>query len=169
MKIKAISLLILSSFFLLKNVQSKQLPLLVPNEKFKTEILNCVLNNFGFDSDVLMLRIVRKDVHQKNEAEDYELRITRLSLECFTYFNLTKDKYFGYLEFKGHTVLVYGDQSPMFFFSKTKLKKQFDILSLPPYDDSKHPPVSIEPEVYVYIFTKNQFTPIESGMLGFYN
>lgn len=150
--------------------ESATLPLLVPKGTFNPNILDCVFDDFPDSTSVIMLRIqinYQKDTSPKHIPR-YDVRITKLRPKNFAFFNLVSDKYFGYLYYKKHTVLVFGDENIGYFFKKTKVKKYFDFLSTKHYDDINKPPIAIEPEVFVYDFTNGKFTPTITGRLYFF-
>jgi hypothetical protein len=147
--------------------QVKQLPLLIPNKNFRTEILDCVYKDRLDSSNVVMLGIHKNNV--QNEKDNYELRVTTLTLKEFAFFSFIEDKYLGYFEYRSHLVLVYGDDNTKHFFSNTNVIKEFDFLPLKPNDYKNKPPVSLEPIAFIYNFKNGQFNQIDSGVLGFFH
>ncbi len=168
MKLHTLAIVVFSLFFGADIKQTTQLPLLTYKENFKPEILNRLFKKWNNPSDVIMLRIHREDGQNNSKGENYELRLTWLHLKTFAFVHFVDDKYFGYFEYKGRTVLVYGDDGPGFFFEKSNFKKQFDFIANKPYDYEHSPPVSVEGDVLIYNFSDGEYSAPTSGM-GFFH
>jgi hypothetical protein len=168
MKLFTVIIFMCSLQFGSETKQVSNLALLAPNENFKVGIINCVLDDSSDSSAVIMIRIQEKSRKNIRENESYEVRVTKLGMGDFSFFNFVNDKYFGYFEYKKHIVLVYGDNDNGFFFSKEKIRKRFNFLSIKKYDDKKHPPISIEPIVFIYNFSGGEFTPGDEGRFDFF-
>jgi len=101
----------------------------------------------------------------------YELRSAKLyKIDFGWYLRDKKDSLYGYFEYKGITVLVYGDDADS-FFSKTDHLKKFDFLRIRPREKPEEqfwPDLEIifEPDVWVYNYIDGDFIFIDRD---FYN
>lgn len=169
MKIRLLTISTLCFFLNYKNSNEMKLPLLIPKNNFKPEILNRVYDSTYASSDVIMLRIAKED-KTNNVAKgnvNLEFRVVMLEVGMFASFTLVKDKYFGYFEYKKHIVLVYGDENTEKFFLKTGYRKTFSFLLVKINRNINKPPVSLEPNVLIYHYSDGVFSEVESGM-GFF-
>ncbi len=141
-----------------------KLTLLDLNKNFKPAIIDTALKLSQNPTDIVMLHIAKKN--QLNATETYQLSLSTLESKEFAYFDPIK--YYGYFEYKNHFILVYGDNSPVHFFIKTTLKKQFAFLPTKTRDPNE-PPISIENDSIVYTFTKGQYSKPEWAMGAYLN
>lgn len=169
MKVTILAFSAIVFLFVIKSGAETALPLLIPKKNFKQEILNCVFDATIQASDVIMLRIGKESKSDKRfiENESFEIRVTLLTPRDFALFNLLNDKYLGYFKYKKHIILVYGDAKAEVFFLNTKSKKKFDFLSIKSKRNPNNPPVSLEPNVLIYHYSRGDFSTVESG-IGFY-
>jgi hypothetical protein len=166
MKHYILSAIVFNLLIVAQNNSIATLPLLKVNDVFNPAILNTAVKSALYSSDIIMLRI-RKIKPIKTENDNYALSVATLDLDAFKYFKFHTDKYFGYFEYQGHTVLVYGDDNIGYFFSQMTTTKYFYFLAYKPYDTDKNPPVSIEPDVYIYRYANGKFTMTNAGMFSF--
>ncbi len=106
-----------------------------------------------------------------NVEKDTGAKIAVLYKQNFSWILSGKeDKLYGYFEFNGYPVLVYGD-SASHFFSKTNKSKSIPWLKQ--YKKPKNrktdpppPPSIFEPEVWLYKFETEKFIFIQKGMFS---
>jgi len=144
--------------------QQNRLTLLSPTNNFSLDILNCAFGKHTQTTDVIMLEI--EENNGSTDGGSYELRLTSLIPIDFLFFKFVSDKYIGYFDFHEHTVIVYGNTSANFFFTKRPTQKQFPFLPSKPIDDSVK--AVLEPFVCIYKFSSNKFTLTNVARLGFY-
>src|SRR6185503_7132557 len=169
MKTQISVLLFLLGLYLPLTQQRPVLSLLNKKNNFNVDIFNDALTYTSHSSDVIMLRIAKIVQKASDDSIAYELRVAVLDQRAFKFFNFNRDKYFGFFNYRKHFVLVYGDNSADYFFSKVNFKKRFEFMPEKPYDFDKNPPISVEPSVFLYNYKNGRLKLKDTGMLGFFN
>jgi hypothetical protein len=168
MKKYTLTLLILTSLKISSLNQRSELSLLNEKSNFDNEILDPEIEKSFKPSDVIMLRVSKPELQTKSDSTALEVGVTTLDRSSFIYFSFVHDKYFGFFNYQNHLVLVYGDDSPSYFFNKTTAKKSFEFMPMKAYViDRNHPPIPIEANLSLYSYKNGKFKSIDTR-LGFY-
>ena len=151
--------------------QTKKIPLLCPRKNFEKKIIDSVFGYFNSrQKNTILLRIQKnKDSTSSVGVGVYQIRLTTLAEDDLYNLLLKKDKYYGFFEYKKHTVLVYGpSEDPGYFFSRLKPTKTFTLRNAYQGGFDNEPPVNIEPTVFIFNYNKDRFLFVLSGMFSFW-
>lgn len=164
-KLIIFTLVIIGNFVSCKASQMTELFLLDVKESQVKEAFKLFVEEERKYGDVTnSIFIVKIEKSEKN----YELRIGALDKESMSSYLVEKhDKPFGYLNYEGVTIIVFGeDKNP--FFEKSSIKSNFSFFKsnkklkikkgeIPP------PPVIYEPVIWIYIYEKGKLELMHKG------
>jgi hypothetical protein len=114
-----------------------------------------------WDRAVILLRVQKKD-------GEYEVRGTKINKVHFGWLlRGKKDRIFGFFEYSGKEVLVFGESADR-FFSKTDRTRTFEFLEIKPekeINEIPQPPPVFEPKVWIYNYVNGDlvFRMIDYG------
>lgn len=125
-------------------------------------VFESVSSEYNMEKSVIVVRIIGK-------GEKYEVRASVVYRDDFNWYLFgKKDKLFGFTEYNGILVLIFGNSADKFFI-QTNTKENFPFLNTEGYRENiEHPEIEIEPDmfepvVWVYLVRNGKYALIEKS------